>query len=182
MASGGHAHRRPSCHDCTAHITSFIHCYRKLVARTFSCTRMPCCKTYFKRQTPVSSLCRSTEPSVIKNNRKPRETNVKSRNEERNNITRKLDIFCYTIICCPAWRCVGKQNATAYAAKDVQGGMAVTRPPWMDDFCTIATMQRHIPANARASRIYLKDSQLRVSATPWVSILQFTQHNPTGLI
>jgi len=49
----------------------------------------------------------------------------------------------------------GKMNETAYAAKEVQGGMAVTSPPCIEAFCTSATMQRHIPATISVTSMYL---------------------------
>lgn len=49
----------------------------------------------------------------------------------------------------------GKANATAYAANDVQGGIAVTSPPWIDAFCTNATRHKHSPENASDTSMYL---------------------------
>ena len=49
----------------------------------------------------------------------------------------------------------GKQYATTYAAKEVQVGIAVTRPPCNDDFWAIAMRLMHKEAKAIVMRIYL---------------------------
>lgn len=56
---------------------------------------------------------------------------------------------------CRGCRRSRKRNATAYAAKEVQGGTAVTSPLCIEAFCTSATMQRQIPANISVSSTYL---------------------------
>lgn len=54
----------------------------------------------------------------------------------------------------------GKKYATAYAAKDVQGGTAVTSPPWSEDCCTSATIHMQELATATVRSMYLTRGQL----------------------
>lgn len=64
-------------------------------------------------------------------------------------------------------RRAGKQNAIAYAAKDAHGGIAVTRPPWIEAFWTRATINKHTPPKAKASNVYLAMGQyLKMTTYP----------------
>jgi hypothetical protein len=68
----------------------------------------------------------------------------------------------YTGVSCgDGKRRAGKQKATAYAAKEVQGGMAVTNPSCNDDLSTMPMMQRQTAAKASVSKMYLRYSQYR---------------------
>jgi len=58
-------------------------------------------------------------------------------------------------------RLSGKQYATTYAAKEVQVGIAVTRPPCSDDFWTRATRPMHTLAKVIVKRMYLHWSDRR---------------------
>jgi hypothetical protein len=70
----------------------------------------------------------------------------------------------YAAKSCTRCRRSGKQKAVAYAAKDAQGGMAVTRPPWIEAFCTSATVKRQILLNAKENKIYLgRDQHSKIS-------------------
>jgi hypothetical protein len=64
----------------------------------------------------------------------------------------------YTATSCERERRGEKQNAVVYAAKEVHGGMAVTRPPWIDAFWTAAMMQRNSAASAKVSKMYLANN------------------------
>lgn len=59
-----------------------------------------------------------------------------------------------------ALRRSGKKYATAYAANDVQGGTAVTRPPCRDDCWTSATMHMQKLATAIVKSMYLGSYQM----------------------
>jgi hypothetical protein len=63
--------------------------------------------------------------------------------------------FLQAAVRCTTRRRAGKQNAIAYAANDAHGGIAVTRPPWMEAFWTRATMKRQTPPKPNASSVYL---------------------------
>jgi hypothetical protein len=60
---------------------------------------------------------------------------------------------------------VGNKNATTYAAKDMQGGIAVVIPAWIESFCTSATMQKQTPESTRVESMYLVSGQLCMQIT-----------------